>query len=265
MHKRIINPVSALVFLTLLTVGAAIPATYAWYSVSTSISVQSSSVLVTTASPDYGEFTLQRLYILQPDYGEVDLNTPSNAVKDVELFPVSTINGINYFTQIGNTVIEYNEGKYTFLAQARFGGMKARGMRLNFNFNVGIPKCGNVEHPEWTRVYLKMADGFNFETKELSGKIIGNEAGYILVRNTDSEHYVGISPDTKGPYGFTSEAVQMDQGFSVNAADRITNITGEGNVYFKVTLYLEGMMMATDERMTNEISLSMFVYPSPKT
>lgn len=263
MHKRIINPVSALVFLTLLAVGAAIPATYAWYSVSTSISVQSSSVLVTTASPDYGEFTLEHLYILQPDYGEVNLNTPSNAVKDVELFPVSTVNGINYFTKFGNNVYEYNEGKYTFLAQARFGGMQARGMRLNFNFNVGIPKCGNVEHPEWTRVHLQMADGFNFETKELSGKGIGNEFGYILVRNTDSEHYVGINPSKK-PSDFYSEKTEMDQGFSVDVTDRVTKDTGEGNVYFKVTLYLEGMMMATDERMTNEISISMFVYPSPK-
>ena len=107
-----------------------------------------------------------------------------------------------------------------------------------------------------------MYNSFDIQAKT-GGTVIGATDGYLLTRN-DTNPPEGLNPSNGRKQDITSlDLKPLDQGFSISVPDRFTN-TFTGNIYFKVTLYLEGTKMGTDERMTNEIAMSMFVFPSPK-
>lgn len=232
--KKGFSPFIATLVLTALCVGALIPSSLAWYSVSTNISVSSSSVLISTADPNYGVFDLQHLYILQPDMGQVDLSQPAEV--PVDLFPVSTIDGLEYSTKPHDTAFRFEEGKFRFLAHGTFSEM-TEGLRLNFYFDVGVPTVGGIQHPDWIRVHLMVSGGFDFSTNTPTGRT-KSPTGWLLTREYPSG-IQGMKPNGDLWYISTLVPEPLDASFSINWTTTDNYIT-YGNLYFMVTVYLEG-------------------------
>ena len=249
--------------ITIASAGSLLTASLAWYQVTApSITVAgSSSVLISTASPDYGEFKLTNLHIVEPNLGEVDLTYPNKPKDKVELTPVSTVNGLEYYTVYGGKKMLWKSGYYRFVAKVTYDKM-VRGMSLNFHIDASVPKCGGVDKPYWLRSVLFISQNYDFDHQTPS-----NKWGSYILHREDSNSLKGIGQYTGISGGNIMNVSPQKYGATWLAKcfkSNSPNCSKDGVFYIEMTTYIEGLKHdVTDGALDEEISLSVFCFPSP--
>ena len=260
-NKKGFSPLLGVLVLTALCIGAIIPSSLAWYSVTTSISVSSSSVMVSTANPNYGVFELDHLYILQPDLGEIDLESPPLVPPEVNLFPVSSLNGQHYYFKYGdNKIAQYDEGVFRLLIEASYSEMPDP-IRLHFYFDVGVPTVGGVSHPNWTRVHMQICRQFDWTTRAPVTDTWYTALGYILLRD-EGEHPQAMNPSHGRNADYDTGNVTrkpLDTPFYIDLRSTVTP-RPQGKLFFIITLYLEGTLC--NQQLDGTLPFSLTIIPS---